>query len=686
MGTLNSNSRFVVEHAAGAPDDPNLASPADLAAFLTDSTTSSLVASRLVSTSASGALDSVPVSTADSKAVSSGLRGSIADSKAISGSVNISVADSKAQSVSSNTSIADSKAVSVATATPTLTVVAASQSVSSADSKAVSVATVTSVIRAQVVNVMDAPYNAVGNGSADDTNAILSAIAAAPEGSTITSTPGSSHKITAVIPVTKGLTFQLDGVTITQATAGAGGFTVSASNVHFRRGKIAGTQHASQSANENAIAATGASAASPLSNVTIEDVEIDNWGMHGILLTYVNDFGVLRNKLSNLYYTGIGTVSCIRGTVQQNKVKTVVGTPLAYGIFFARNSTASLVTDPRSADILCANNDVQDVPNWEGLDTHAGQRISFIGNNVKACKKGIVVGPATDGANPTFAPLDVNVMGGSVDSLVTDGSMDVGILFQGAGNTVGSPVELATGSVIGVTVRGHGDQSNSISAAIILQTTRGVVVMGNPIIEPSPHGVFLYHDNYEQVVWNNPVTDAWSTTQANTSAVHVNSDYQTGSLGGNSLSHGSKSATHLNVWGLRVGSSLSNSLMQISANRFAAATTPYSIQTNGAVDTNNHISALAIGSSGAAITKHLSATRTWDPSSVASLGNTTVTVNVSGAAVGDTVTVGFTPTIQGMILTGHVSSSGVVTVVLFNPTGGAIDLGSGTLRADVWQH
>lgn len=94
---------------------------------------------------------------------------------------------------------------------------------------------------------------------------------------------------------------------------------------------------------------------------------------------------------------------------------------------------------------------------------------------------------------------------------------------------------------------------------------------------------------------------------------------------------------------------------------------------------------LAIGS-GTAITKHLSATTTWDPASVAAGAQATTTVAVAGAALGNTVVVSFSLDLQGMQLTGYVSSAGNVTVVLRNGTAGAIDLGSGTLRADVWQH
>jgi hypothetical protein len=89
---------------------------------------------------------------------------------------------------------------------------------------------------------------------------------------------------------------------------------------------------------------------------------------------------------------------------------------------------------------------------------------------------------------------------------------------------------------------------------------------------------------------------------------------------------------------------------------------------------------------GATILKHLSATKTWDPASVSSGSQTTTTVTVTGAAVGDEATCGFSNDLQGLLMTAYVSATNTVTVVLANLTGGAVDLGSGTLRASVWQH
>lgn len=117
MASVDGNQLIAVNHRGpDSPDDPGLVSVDELMAYAVPSTVASTATSQVVSRAASGALDSVPVSTADSKAVSAATRASVADSKAVSTSTNTSVADSKAISVSSNTSIADSKAVSLDTA------------------------------------------------------------------------------------------------------------------------------------------------------------------------------------------------------------------------------------------------------------------------------------------------------------------------------------------------------------------------------------------------------------------------------------------------------------------------------------------------------------------------------------------------------------------------------------------
>lgn len=89
---------------------------------------------------------------------------------------------------------------------------------------------------------------------------------------------------------------------------------------------------------------------------------------------------------------------------------------------------------------------------------------------------------------------------------------------------------------------------------------------------------------------------------------------------------------------------------------------------------------------GTPILKHLSTTTTWDPGNLIATAQTSKTVTLTGAALGDEVTCSFSLDLQLLQLTGYVSSANTVTAVLQNGTAGAIDLASGTLRVSVWQH
>jgi hypothetical protein len=95
---------------------------------------------------------------------------------------------------------------------------------------------------------------------------------------------------------------------------------------------------------------------------------------------------------------------------------------------------------------------------------------------------------------------------------------------------------------------------------------------------------------------------------------------------------------------------------------------------------------VVVGSGGTQIKKHLSATVAWDPPSIAAGASATTTITVTGAALGDTVAVGFTSLVTGWTITGLVTATNTVEVRITNNTVGAVDLASGSLRADVWQH
>ncbi|MFN3650102.1 MAG: hypothetical protein ACK47B_11030 [Armatimonadota bacterium] len=100
----------------------------------------------------------------------------------------------------------------------------------------------------------------------------------------------------------------------------------------------------------------------------------------------------------------------------------------------------------------------------------------------------------------------------------------------------------------------------------------------------------------------------------------------------------------------------------------------------------SNAAALVIGG-GTPIAKYLSATKVWDPPSIADGAITSTTVTVTGAAVGDLAVAGLTTLTAGLaLLSAHVTAADTVTVVLLNKTGGALDVASGTLRVGVWKH
>src|SRR6185369_5850187 len=94
------------------------------------------------------------------------------------------------------------------------------------------------------------------------------------------------------------------------------------------------------------------------------------------------------------------------------------------------------------------------------------------------------------------------------------------------------------------------------------------------------------------------------------------------------------------------------------------------------------------GTDGAAAWKlinpaHLTGSATWDPASIAVGAKEAKNFTVTGAALGDFVIVSFSLDLLDLTLTGTVTAANVVTGVLANSTGGAVNLAAGTIRAVV---
>lgn len=75
---------------------------------------------------------------------------------------------------------------------------------------------------------------------------------------------------------------------------------------------------------------------------------------------------------------------------------------------------------------------------------------------------------------------------------------------------------------------------------------------------------------------------------------------------------------------------------------------------------------------------------TWDPGSIDDGNEEAKEITVTGVALGDQV-IGksFSLDVADLVLDAQVTAANTVTAVLANNTGGAIDLGSGTIRVTV---
>ena len=81
----------------------------------------------------------------------------------------------------------------------------------------------------------------------------------------------------------------------------------------------------------------------------------------------------------------------------------------------------------------------------------------------------------------------------------------------------------------------------------------------------------------------------------------------------------------------------------------------------------------------------LKATATWDIPNLAADGNaTSTTITVTGAAVGDIALATHSLlSTNDVLISAHVQAANTARVVVMNKTGGALDIGSGTLTVYV---
>lgn len=401
---------------------------------------------------------------------------------------------------------------------------------------------------ANYINVKD--FGAAGDGSADDTAEVQAAIDGAPTDSTVLF-PAGTYKISAALTVSKPLHFlSTEGATIRQVSAASGIYATGAGPIEVRGLRFNGRQYAAREGwGKAAIAVDGASATSPFVGVTIEDCQFSTWGEDAIYAEFANNLSIRNNFIEKIYYAGMYMLSVDGGVISGNTVDTVIGTPNAYGIAVSRDGDHP--QDPRSRNITIQGNTVRNVPNWEGIDTHAGENLVISGNTVESSRIGIAVGPSPGDYRPAtanMAPLNVTVDNNLIDYTATNGAGLAAIRFTGAESSGGAGTfsELATGSVTNNSIKRHGNAVNSSEGAILAYDTQSLTVTGNVLLEPASTGIHFAHNNFNLYAANNTMTDVWSNSGTTIGIYAGSAGYNYGVIYRPALYRGSKVATYIN--------------------------------------------------------------------------------------------------------------------------------------------
>ena len=254
-------------------------------------------------------------------------------------------------------------------------------------------------------------FGVVGNGTTDDTAAWNDALDAVPAGSTFTCPEGDRYKLTGPLNLTKPVT--IEGGEFLPHTTGRG-LNITASDVTIQGSRFTSASAANPLASHQIIAASGTSS-TPLRRVTVDKVIIDKSRYHGVWLEWCEDVKVTGTSITDFQYGAVMLVSVTRGEVSGCIIRNGLqegGLVNAYGI--AATDLVNTVAG-RSKDILITRNVVDNIPKWEGIDTHGGERITITDNIVTRCRDGIAA--VAGNSSRATAPKDLVISGNTIDSL-----------------------------------------------------------------------------------------------------------------------------------------------------------------------------------------------------------------------------------------------------------------------------
>lgn len=361
---------------------------------------------------------------------------------------------------------------------------------------------VVGVVAAVVVATWGRGGSADGETGAPD--ALQASLDALPVGGTLTISEPVERSTS--LTVVRAVTIRFTGAGAIRMTADQDAVVVRASDVRIVAPEITGVG-ARSGGRSNAITVRG-KRSTPLSDVRISGGHLRDVPRDGVHVEYADRVVVERVSVARVGYAGVLLLGVADSVVQDSVVSDVrqrADEVNSYGITVTRDATAGTAVTRRSSGVRVLRNRVSGVPAWEGIDTHAGDRIEIRDNVVSGCRVGIAAVPsksATDRGTTDVAPTGLVIAGNRVTrtGALAAGS---GIVVSGAGTTVGSTAPRATGSVTGNTVTGAGGTD---AGGILVKLTRGLTVADNTIVSSVDDAIAVEHSNAAITVRGNRIT------------------------------------------------------------------------------------------------------------------------------------------------------------------------------------
>ena len=202
-------------------------------------------------------------------------------------------------------------------------------------------------------------------------------------------------------------------------------------------------------------------------DVFIDDIEINAFSFAGLQIL---------GKCERVWFQD--------SIVQDSKVVTA-NSGTSYGVHISLGSVADGELYPD--DVWILNNFVKDIPSWDGINTHGGERQYIVGNIVRNCS--IPIDASLEDRNASSKMRDVHILNNDVSGATSDvGSTTIsaGILVSGEGDTSKLAVNI---QVNGNTVKDCATFKTTKEGGISINLATNTVVSNNIVRDCGFYGI-----------------------------------------------------------------------------------------------------------------------------------------------------------------------------------------------------